>query len=182
MTTSVLSAIERDTIVRRGYWLSLITLIWNSLEGVIAIVLGNQRGKRAVAPRGLIGQPTRDWTGCRLTHGHAVSRACETSCWDGIGQSGTHRGIGTDIALFVSVGDSSRRPALERDARLVVGRPGCSAHDGPHHCARRPWGPSWSTLMRGGLLFVTGRSAVRCSRECVRNSDEPEPSRWITCA
>lgn len=53
MTSTVLSALERDTTVRRGYWLSLITLIWNSLEGVIAIVAGINAGSVALVGFGV---------------------------------------------------------------------------------------------------------------------------------
>ena len=51
--TSALSAVERDTTVRRGYWLSLITLLWNSLEGVIAVVAGINAGSVALVGFGV---------------------------------------------------------------------------------------------------------------------------------
>ena len=53
MTTAVLSAMERDLIVRRGYRLSLLTLIWNSLEGVIAVVAGLGAGSVALVGFGV---------------------------------------------------------------------------------------------------------------------------------
>lgn len=53
MSSTVLSALERDTIVRRGFWLSLATLIWNSLEGIIAIVAGINAGSVALVGFGV---------------------------------------------------------------------------------------------------------------------------------
>jgi divalent metal cation (Fe/Co/Zn/Cd) transporter len=53
MTTSVLSVLERDTIVRRGRRLSFATLFFNSLEGVVAIVAGLSAGSVALVGFGV---------------------------------------------------------------------------------------------------------------------------------
>jgi divalent metal cation (Fe/Co/Zn/Cd) transporter len=53
MTTLVLSDIERDTIVRRGRRLSHVTLVFNSLEGVVAIVAGLTAGSVALVGFGV---------------------------------------------------------------------------------------------------------------------------------
>lgn len=53
MTTSVLSAVERETIVRRGRGLNIATLAWNSLEGVIAIAAGVSAGSVALVGFGV---------------------------------------------------------------------------------------------------------------------------------
>jgi divalent metal cation (Fe/Co/Zn/Cd) transporter len=53
MTTSVISAVERDTIVRRGRRLSFVTVFCNSVEGVVALAAGLSAGSVALVGFGV---------------------------------------------------------------------------------------------------------------------------------
>ena len=53
MTASILSALERDTMVRRGQRLSIATICCNTVEGVVAIVAGLSAGSVALVGFGI---------------------------------------------------------------------------------------------------------------------------------
>ena len=53
MTASDLSALERDTLVRRGQRLSIATIFCNTVEGVVAIVAGLSAGSVALVGFGV---------------------------------------------------------------------------------------------------------------------------------
>ena len=53
MTISVVQKLERDIIVRRGRLLVFATLVFNSLEGLIAIIAGLNAGSVALVGFGV---------------------------------------------------------------------------------------------------------------------------------
>lgn len=53
MTLSAQAAITREELVRRGQWLSMLTLVYNAVEGVVAITAGTLAGSVALIGFGI---------------------------------------------------------------------------------------------------------------------------------